>query len=72
MLTIINERSSLTIVNEGLSLSIVNETTNFIRMVVFEKKITGNFIECRLTYMKFNSCGGVKTVRDIRNYIAVP
>ncbi len=47
-LTIVNERSSLTIVNEGLSLTIVNETTNFIKTVVFGKKITCNFIECRL------------------------
>ncbi len=30
---------SLTIVNEGLSLTIVNETTNYIKTVVFGKKI---------------------------------
>ena len=29
----------LTIVNEGLSLTIVNETTNYIKTVVFGKKI---------------------------------
>ena len=40
----------LTIVNEGLSLTIVNETTHFIKTVVFWKKITCNFIECRLTW----------------------
>ena len=39
VLTIVNEGSSLTIVNEGLSLTIVNETTNFIKIVVFEKKL---------------------------------
>jgi len=39
MLTIVNEGSSLTIVNEGLSLTIVNETTNFIKTVVFGKKL---------------------------------
>jgi len=33
-----------------LSLTIVNETTNFIKTVVFGKKITCNFIECRLTW----------------------
>ena len=33
------EESSLTIVNEGLSLMIVNETTNFIKTVVFGKKL---------------------------------
>ena len=38
----------LTIVNEGLSLTIVNETTNFIKTVVFGKKISCNFFECRL------------------------
>ena len=48
-LTIVNEGSSLTIANEGLSLTIVNETTNFIKTVVFGKKTTCNFIECRLT-----------------------
>ena len=48
-LKIVNEGSSLTIVNEELLLTIVNETTNFIETVVFGKKITCNFIECRLT-----------------------
>jgi len=49
MLTIVNEGSSLTIVNKGLSLTIVNETTKFINDR-FWKKITCNFIECRLTW----------------------
>ena len=40
MLTIVNEGSSLTIVNEGMSLTIVKETTNFIKTVVFEKKLS--------------------------------
>ena len=40
----------LTIVNGGSSLTIVNETTNFIKTVVFGKKVTCNFIECRLTW----------------------
>ena len=48
-LSIVNGGSSLAIVNEGLSLTIVNETTNFIKMVVFRKKITCNLIEYRLT-----------------------
>ena len=43
----------LTIVNEGSSLTIVNETTNFIKTVVFGKKMK--------SYMKVNSCGGVIT-----------
>ena len=38
-LTIVNEGSSLKIVNERLSLTIVNETTNFIKTVVFGKKL---------------------------------
>ena len=55
MLTIHNGWSSLKIVNKGLLLTIVNETTNFIKTVVFgrkidfEKKITCKFIECCLT-----------------------
>ena len=49
MLTIIKEGSLLTIVNAVLSLTIVNYTTNVIKTVVFEKKVTCNFIECRLT-----------------------
>ena len=63
MLTIVNEGSSLTIGNEGLSLTIVNETTNFIKTVVFGKKqsflkkITHNFMECRLTYEVEKLCG---------------
>ena len=48
-LTIVNEGSLLTIANEGLSLTIVNEMTKFIKTVVFGKKVTCNFIECRLT-----------------------
>ena len=48
----------LTIVNEGLSLTIVNETTNFIKTVVFGKKIKCNFIECRFqTRWKFVQIG---------------
>ena len=43
-LTIVNERSSFTIVNEGLSLTIVNETTNFIKMVVFGKKLLSTLL----------------------------
>ena len=39
MFTTVNEGSSLTIVNLGLSLMIVNETTNFIKTVVFDKKL---------------------------------
>ena len=39
MLTIVNEEPSLTIVNDGLSLKIVTETTNFIKTVVFWKKL---------------------------------
>ena len=58
MLTIFNEESSLTIVNEGLSLTIVNETTNFIKTVVFGKKYMQLY--WMSSYMKFNSCGGVK------------
>ena len=38
MLTNVNKGSSLTIVKEGLLLTIVNETTNFIKMVVFERQ----------------------------------
>ena len=48
MLTIVNKGSSLTIVNAGLSLTIVNDTTNF-KKRSFLKKVTANFIECRLT-----------------------
>ena len=59
-LTVVNERSSLTTVNEGLSLTIVNETKNFIKTVVFGEK---NYMQLYWmpSYMKFNSCGGVKT-----------
>ena len=39
MLTIVNEESLLIMVNEGFSLTIVKETTNFIKMVVFGKKL---------------------------------
>ena len=39
MLTIHNGWSSLKIVNKGLLLTIVNETTNFIKTVVFGRKI---------------------------------
>ena len=40
----------VTIVKEGLSLTIINETTNFIKKtVIFEEKITCNFVECCLT-----------------------
>ena len=56
--TIVNERSSLMIVNEGLLLTTVNETTNFIRTVVFGKKLHATWMS---SYMKFKSCGGVKT-----------
>ena len=40
-------------------LTIVNETTNFIKMVVLGK----NYMQLywMSSYMKFNSCGGVKT-----------
>ena len=38
-LMIINEGSLLMIVNKGLLLRIVNETTNFIKTVVFGKKL---------------------------------
>ena len=51
-LTIVNEGSSLTIDNEWLSLTIVNETTNFIKTVVFGKKLHATLL---------NSFGGVKT-----------
>ena len=39
MVTIVNKGSLLTIVNEELSLTIVYETTNFLKTVVFEKKL---------------------------------
>ena len=55
MLTIVNEEPSLTIVNDGLSLKIVTETTNG----RFLKKITCNFIECRLTW-SFTFVGKLK------------
>ena len=43
-------RKRITIVYEGLSLTVVNEMTNFIKTVVFGKKNTCNFIECRLRW----------------------
>ena len=49
MLTIVNEESSLKIVKEGLPLTIVDEMTKFIKNGHFWKKVTCNFIECRLT-----------------------
>ena len=51
--------SSLTIVNEGLSLTIVNETTNFIKTVVFGKKIHATLLNVVLHEVK--KCGGAKT-----------
>jgi len=58
MLTIVNERSSLTIVNEGFLLTTINKTTNFIKTVVFGKNDMQLYWIS--SYMKFNSCGGVK------------
>ena len=49
MYSIVNKGSSLTIVNEGLSLTILNETKNFTKRS-FWKKMTCNFIECRLIW----------------------
>ena len=49
-LTIVNEGSLLTITTKGLLLTLVNETTNFMKRLVFGKKITFNFIECRLMW----------------------
>jgi len=59
MLTIVIEGTSLTIVNDWLSLTIVTETTKFIKTVVFGKKFTCNFIECRLTW-SFTVVGELK------------
>ena len=58
MLTIVREGLSLTTFNKGLLgllLTIVKKMTNFIKRLFLEKlsflkkKITCNFIECRLT-----------------------
>ena len=52
MSTIVNEGSLLTIVNEGLSLLRNNElyqNGRFGEKIVFQKKLTCNFIEYRLT-----------------------
>ena len=60
LFTIVNERSLFMIVNKGLSLTIINKTAKFIKTVVLGK----NYMQLyrMLSYMKFNSCGRVKTL----------
>jgi len=64
-LTIVNEESSLTIVNERFSLTIVNEGLSLTKRRTLSKWSfwKKNYMQLYWmpSYMKFNSCGEVKT-----------